>query len=121
MKRHLALAALSCALIALLTPETRAAVGDTESVLSLAAGNRPEGIAVHQTGNVFVGNRRIGGAVTFNEILKITPDANTVVFARLPDTRPAAEGLLGLTVDRVGNLYAALVSFDGNHGVWKVS
>lgn len=121
MRRRLAFVALSCALIGGPTLQTQAAVGDTEFVLSLATGNRPEGIAVHQTGYVFVGNRRVGGMMTFNEILKITSDGNTVVFAGLPNTSAGAEGLLGLTVGPVGNIYAALVSFDSNHGVWKVS
>jgi sugar lactone lactonase YvrE len=42
------------------------------------------------------------------------------MFAALPDTNASAEGLLGLTVDRVGRVYAAVVSLAGNHGIWRV-
>jgi sugar lactone lactonase YvrE len=121
LKKRLTLVVLLAALLACPTPQVWADTANPETILSLAPGNRPEGIAVHQTGDVFVGNRQVGGTVTSNEILKITPDGNTAMFAALPDTNASAEGLLGLTVDRVGRVYAALVSLDGNHGIWRVS
>jgi hypothetical protein len=98
-----------------------AATGDVSTVLALPAGNRPEGIAVHPAGSVFVGNRGVGGPVTTNEILRISPDGTTRIFATLPHCGAGAEGLLGLAVDPVGDVYAAFASFDDNHGVWKVS
>jgi hypothetical protein len=94
---------------------------DLRTVLTLSAGNRPEGIAVHPTGLVFVGNRRVGGPVTGNEILRISPDGTTTVFATLPSSVAGTEGLLGLAVDPGGDVYAAFASFDDNHGVWRVS
>ena len=97
------------------------ASGRSELVLSLPPGNGPEGIAVSRDGNLFVGNRQIGETAVINEILRIAPDGTAVLFARLPDSSPDAQGLLGLTVDPRGNLYAALASFDANHGVWRIS
>lgn len=97
------------------------ATGRSEVVLSLSQGNRPEGIAVDRAGNLFVGNRQVGETTVVNEILRIGLDGTAAGFATLPESSPGAQGLLGLTVDPVGNLYAALASFDGNHGVWRVS
>ena len=103
------------------TATASAAISDVRTVLALPADSRPEGIAVHPTGLVFVGNRRVGGPVTTNEILRISPDGTTSVFATLPSSDAEAEGLLGLAVDPVGDVYAAFASFDHNHGVWRVS
>ena len=97
------------------------ASGRTEVVLSLLPGNSPEGIAVSRNGNLFVGNRQVGETTVVNEILRIAPHGTAAVFARLPESSPAAQGLLGLTVDPTGTLYAAFASFDANHGVWRVS
>lgn len=121
MKIQLILIVLLASLLDCPTPAAWAETAIPETVLSLAPGNRPEGIAVNRTGDVFVGNRLIGGTVTFNDILRITPDGNAAVFAALPDTNASAEGLLGLTVDARGRVYAALVALDGNHGIWRVS
>jgi sugar lactone lactonase YvrE len=121
ISKRLGLMLLSGVLLGCVAPGVWADSGDTETILSFAPGNRPEGIAVHPAGDVFVGNRQVGGSVTINEILRLTPDGNTAVFAGLPDTSAAAEGLLGLAVDPAGHVYGALVSFDGNHGIWRVS
>ncbi len=98
-----------------------AATGDTTTLLPLPAGHRPEGIAVRQTGEIFVGDRDFSQAPTRNRILRITPGDGTAVFAELPESSPGAQGLLGLAVDPPGNVYAAFASFDANHGVWRVS
>lgn len=121
MSKRLALAMLSVVLLDCRAPGLWAADGMTETILVLPAGNRPEGLAVHPVSGVFVGNRQTGGVLTANEILRIEPDGSSAVFATLPGTRPAAEGLLGLAVDAAGHVYAALVSFDGDHGIWRVS
>jgi sugar lactone lactonase YvrE len=121
LKKRLTLMVLLAALLACPTPQVWADTASPETVLSLAPGNSPEGIAVHQTGDVFVGNRLVGGTVTLNDILRITPDGNVAMFATLPDTNASAEGLLGLTADPIGRVYAALVALDGNHGIWRVS
>jgi sugar lactone lactonase YvrE len=121
LKKRLTLMVLLAALLACPTPQVWADTASPETVLSLAPGNSPEGIAVHQTGDVFVGNRLVGGTVTLNDILRITPDGNVAMFATLPDTNASAEGLLGLTVDPIGRVYATLVALDGNHGIWRVS
>jgi len=96
--------------------------GQVATVLSLAAGNRPEGVAVNPIGEVFVGNRQIGGAETINQILKLTRDGHVVEFAILPASASGAPGLLGLAVDPAGTLYAALASADpATQGVWRIS
>ena len=97
------------------------ATGRTEVVLSLLPRNQPEGIAVSRDGNLFVGNRLVGETTVVNEILRIGLDGTAALFATLPESSPGAQGLLGLTVDPVGHLYAALASFDANQGVWRVS
>lgn len=103
------------------TAATPPASGNSEIVLSLAPGNRPEGIALGKTGAVFVANRQVTAAGTVNEILRIARDGTAGVFATLPGSSPGAQGVLGLTIDPVGTVYAAFASFDHNHGVWRVS
>lgn len=121
MKQQLALVVLLACLLDCPTPGAWADTVAPETVLSLAPDNSPEGIAVSRTGDVFVGNRLVVGTVTRNEILSITADGNVATFASLPDTNAGAEGLLGLTVDPRGRVYAALVALDSNHGIWRVS
>lgn len=120
-----ALAILLC-LAVLLTSYPSALVaqpasGQSEIVLSLPEGSRPEGIAVDRSGSAFLANRQFReGQPTINQILRLT-SGTAVEFASLPASDPGAEGLLGLTVDPAGNIYAAFASFDANHGVWRVS
>ena len=123
--RSMSGAVLICAamILAFQSPSAVAqlASGRTEVVLSLLQGNRPEGIAVDRTGNLFVGNRQVGETTVVNEIIWIGLDGTAAVLATLPESSPGAQGLLGLTVDPTGTLYAAFASFDANHGVWRVS
>jgi DNA-binding beta-propeller fold protein YncE len=99
-------------------------VGEAEIIFSLPAGNHPEGIAFDRSGNIYLGNRREGTDVTF-EILRISPDSDVSTFAVLgteAGADPTGAGLLGLTTDPPGNVYAALVSSDpALHGVWRIS
>lgn len=116
----LCLALLPISAVTAVVPEL--ATGQPQIVLSLPEGSRPEGIAVNRSGTAFVANRQFReGQPTINQILRLTGNGTAVVFASLPDSHPEAEGLLGLTSDPAGNIYAAFVSFDVNHGVWRIS
>lgn len=104
----------------------RLPAGQIISLLSLPAGNSPEGIALDREGNVFVGNRRPEANGSVSEILRITPDGKApgrpfvTLDAAVVD--PRAQGVLGLAVDARGLIYAALVTFNpATHGVWWVS
>ena len=106
----------------------RLAPGQAETTLLLEEGNRPEGIAVSHDGQLFVGNRQFGETTVTNEILKVAPNGTYQVLATLPSSMPdpavdtQAQGLLGLVLDNVGNIYAALASGDpATRGVWRVS
>ena len=114
---------------ALVSPEPTAlasrhlASGRVESVLPLTREtDLPEGIALNRQGDMFVGNRRLEGDRRVSEILRITPDNSVSVFARLgPSTLEVDAGVLGLAVDRDGDLYAAFPSGDpATHGVWRI-
>lgn len=105
-----------------------ATAGQVETVMSLSAtpANHPEGVAVDRDGVVFVGNRRAEGGLFVSEILKRDPDGKISTFATLGVTVSGGnEGVLGLTVDRGGDVYAAVVDFgfdgvDNVHGVWRI-
>jgi sugar lactone lactonase YvrE len=91
-----------------------------ETVVSFdpAQGQFPEGIAADARGNLYVSLAPLG------QIWKIEPDGEMTLFAGLVDpvTVPLALGALGLAIDRPGNIYVALASFDpATHGVWRIS
>lgn len=84
-------------------------------VLSLDNAGTAEGIAVSRRGDVFVGN-----ALSGNGEIWRAPRGDfdeTHLFADLP-----GGDLLGIDVDRFGNVYAAMVAFldPDLHGLWKV-
>lgn len=82
----------------------------------------PEGIAFDRRGNMYVSNRSgSGGEYTHNTIEKITSDGSHSVLVDLGSSCPGTHGLLGLTTDPIGNVYAAFDSCTPNHGVVKVS
>ena len=98
------------------------AVGEVRRVLALPDLNFPEGIAIDDEGTIYVGNRCITGEASMtSEIIKIGVDGRCSLFATLPPAHPDTPGLLGLAVDRDGDVYAALASFDGNSGVYRIS
>ena len=85
----------------------------------------PEGIAIDGP-NVYFGNRSLvpqGEDFVFeSEILKILANGKVDLFATLPDSPVTRNGVLGLTTDRQGNVYAALDTGDeATRGVWKFS
>ena len=95
--------------------------GEVETFVVLTVGNRPEGIAVSHRGAVYVGNRIFDGTTITKQILAVNNDGVAAVFATLRDTSSESPGLLGLAIDRSGNLCAALASFDpATHGVYII-
>ena len=99
--------------------------GETRTLLTLPSGNAPEGIAVDATGGMYVANRRVVNGRLVSEILKMDVDGRISTFASLPASMSVGplgtSGVLGLTSDRHGNVYAALVTFDpSTHGVWRI-
>lgn len=100
------------------------APGQTQQVLAL----RPlidmaEGIAIDRRGHIFLSNRRLENDRRVCEILEVSLDGTTTVFATLD---AAVEdrfdrGIVGLAFDVRGDLYAALISFNPEtHGVWRI-
>lgn len=78
------------------------------------AGEFPEGIAVDQEGNIYV------GMAFTSEIKKITPEGQVSTFTNLP--LPGGGFMLGMAFDHSDDLYVALASFDAaTHGIHKVS
>jgi hypothetical protein len=100
-------------------------VGEAQIIFGLPAGNFPEGIALDRAGNIYLGNRRLEGTEVTYEILRISPgnELSTLAVLGTEDVvDPGGSGLLGLTTDPRGNVYAALVSSDPPlHGLWRIS
>ena len=108
---------------ALAVPPNALAPGEVQTVLSLPPGDSPEGIAIDGP-NIYFGNRSLvpqGEDFVFeSEILKIRANGQVDLFATLPDSPVTSNGVLGLTTDRQGNVYAALDTGDeATRGVWK--
>jgi sugar lactone lactonase YvrE len=97
--------------------------GRSETILPLTGlTDMPEGIAVNDQGEIFLGNRRLDGEQRIGEVLRITPDHRVSVFATLGRSGPGFnEGLAGLAVDAQGDLYAAFISHDpATQGVYRI-
>jgi hypothetical protein len=76
----------------------------------------PEGVALDNKGNVYVGFYPTG------QIFKIAADGKRSLFATLNVGPNPAAGLVGFTFDPDGDLYVCLASFrKETHGIWRVS
>ena len=81
----------------------------------------PEGIASDWMGNIYVTNRvGMPGGWAVNEVIRISPWGEARVLADLGPAGEGQWGILGLTTDWFGNVYAAFPSGNENHGVWKI-
>jgi len=79
------------------------------------AGQLPEGVAVDRAGNVFMSLAPLG------QLLKLAPGATEpAVFSAVPGIDPQAGdlGVLGLAIDRRGDVYAGVVA-KAAQGVWR--
>lgn len=89
------------------------ASGGVEPVIDYDAPFLPEGIAMDKKGNIFV------SLANQSEVRMITPDDTESTLATLP---VGGFGLLGLTTDAPGNVYAALATADGVYnGVYRIN
>ena len=100
--------------------------GDAQVVYQLEENpnyiQEPEGIAIDWMGNTYISNRKNDGSSYIkNEVIRITPWGDSWVVADLGPAAPGSYGILGLTTDWRGNVYAAMSSANpDNHGVWKI-
>jgi sugar lactone lactonase YvrE len=105
----------------------RLAEGEAEVIYTFSdqptsLSREPEGIAIDPRGNIYVSDRKSDGVQrVVNEIIKITPAGQSTIIADLGPAAPGCNGILGLTTDPEGNVYAAFTSCNENHGVWKIS
>lgn len=83
-----------------------------------AAGEFPESVATDRWGNVYVSLISATG-----EVRRLTRDGEMVPHFRMePPPPPESQGILGLTSDGGGRVYAAVASFDpSTHGVWRIN
>ena len=100
------------------------AVGEARMLFPLPEGHHPEGVAVDRQGTIYLGDRRPENGLWVSEVLAIEPDGSASTLAALAEIEtedPGDSGVLGLTTDRQGNVYAALVTHDrATHGVWRI-
>lgn len=80
-----------------------------------AAGQFAEGVAADPRGNVYVSLSFTG------EVWRSRSGGPVEPFGAVPDIGPADFGVLGLTVDRRGDVFvAALTEHDASRGVWRL-
>jgi sugar lactone lactonase YvrE/uncharacterized protein GlcG (DUF336 family) len=89
-------------------------VASVSLMLDPDLGQLPEGIAVDEDNNIYLGMAPTG------EIIKVTPDGESAVFATLPS--PGDGFMTGMIFDNEGQLFVGLASFDpATNGVYRVS
>lgn len=82
-----------------------------------------EGIAIDHKGNRYVSYRSFNtenGIFEENVILKFLESGEPVPIADFGPAVPGCLGILGLTTDQQGDVYAAVMTGTDTHGVWKV-
>ena len=108
-------AVLATVVLGLLAGVAHAGSVRTIVELDAEAGQQPEGVAVDRAGNVFMSLAPLG------QLLKLAPGATEpAVFGAVPGIDPQAGdlGMLGLAVDRRGDVYAGVVA-EAAQGVWR--
>ena len=118
---------VTASMLSLSAISSQLATGEAQVVYQLEEDSafiqEPEGIAVDWLGNIYISNRKHDGITRVkNEVIRITPWGDSWVVADLGPAMPGTYGILGLTTDWFGNIYAAMSSANpDNHGVWKIS
>jgi sugar lactone lactonase YvrE len=86
----------------------------TVATFDPAQSQLPEGVALDDEGNIYVGFYPTG------QILKIAPNGAQSTLATF-DVGSNGGGIVGFALDEENNLYVCLASFDAaTHGIWKV-
>lgn len=109
--------ALIASTIVALVPGAAVGSGHVETLesFSFAAGELPEGVTVDKKGNVFYPYSPLG------QLWKIPRgDGEPELFGQIDGLVDGDFGILGMTVDRNGNVYAGVGSVNPDvNGVWK--
>jgi sugar lactone lactonase YvrE len=100
-------------LVLLSTVVVASAGNDVVVSFDPAAGEFPEGLAVADNGDIFVGMAVLGA------VKRVTPDGVASDVGAVPGV--GAGFMTGLALDADGNILAAVASFDENHGIWFIS
>lgn len=110
--------ALIAAMTALIAPGPATAAGHAETLLSFSfdAGELPEGVTVDKQGNVYFPFSPLG------QVWKLAKgESEPEIFGQIDGLVPGDFGILGMTVDRTGNLVIGVGAADPNvNGVWML-
>ncbi len=115
--RRLSVLAAIALVATLLIPGSAVADSHAETLLSFDfdLGQLPEGVTVDKAGNVFYPYSPLG------QVWKLPKGATEPeLFGQIDGLNPGDFGIIGMTVDRSGNLYAGVGSTNPDvNGVWK--
>lgn len=93
----------------------RAAAQAVSTLVTFSPPNLPESIAIDNKGNMYV------SMVPTHQVRKIAFNGTQSILASLSNATAGARPLLGVAVDNLGNIYAALNDVPAAEGVWRVT
>ncbi len=101
--------------VASLCTAERAAAQAVSTVVSFSPPNLPESIAIDNQGNMYVSQPPT------HQVRKIAFDGTQSILASLSNATLGRRPLLGVAVDNVGDVYAALNDVPAAEGVWRIT
>lgn len=101
--------------VGLLCTAKPAAAQAVTPLVTFSPPNLPESIAIDNHGNMYV------SMVPTHQVRKIAFNGTQSTLATLSNSTSGARPLLGVAVDNIGNVYAALNDSPGATGVWRIT
>jgi sugar lactone lactonase YvrE len=101
--------------IGMLAPAENAEAQAVSTLVTFSPPNLPESIAIDNHGNMYVSH------VPTHQVRKIAFNGTQTILASLSNATAGARPLLGIAIDNLGNVYAALNDSPETTGVWRIT